>query len=199
MTRKTLTAFAVIAIGMTMLLLASCSFLIPNTIKITNMSAGSVEITCESFTDGTTCTIPAYGSVTKTVSTGTTSIYIKEQGMYYQKGFEVVELNASGTVELTPDTSWVRLVNNSGYEISSAKLVYNFNCDNAGKTLSSTVVANGGEIWMMVTNPFSKKTLSYVVDGKPYNSMLAFTSPKNGNVLVITLKSLTEIEQSYSS
>ncbi|GEM_PF-4369581 len=198
MTRKTLTAFAVIAIGMTMMLLASCSFLIPNTIKITNMSAGAVEITCDSFTDGTTCTIPAYSSVTKTVSTGTTSIYVKEHGMYYQKGFEVIELNASGTVELTPDTSWVRLVNNSGYEISSAKLVYNFNCDNAGKTLSSTVVSDGGEIWMMVTNPFTGKTLDYVIESKSYNSIMSFDSPKTGKVLTITLKSLTAIEKSYS-
>ncbi len=198
MTRKTLTAFAVIAIGMTMLLLASCSFLIPNTIKITNMSAGAVEIKCDSFTDGTTCTIPAFGSVTKTVSTGTTYIYVEEQGMYYQKGFEMIELTASGTVELTPDTSWVRLVNKSGYEITSAKLVYNFNSDNTGKTLASTVVSNGGEIWMMVTNPFTGKTLDYVIESKPYNSIMSFDSPKTGKVLTITLKSLTEIEKSYS-
>ena len=114
MTRKTLTAFAVIAIGMTMLLLASCSFLIPNTIKITNMSAGAVVITC---------TIPAYGSVTKTVTAGKDSIFVYKKGMYYQsKEFETIKLNASGIATLTPDTAWIRLVNNSGKTITSASI-----------------------------------------------------------------------------
>ncbi len=198
MARKTLDAFAVIAIFIIILLVTSCDMLVPRTIKITNMSAGSVEISCDSFTDGTTCTIAPYSSVIKTVATGTTSIYVIEQGMYYQKGFEVIALNASGTVALKPDTSWVRFVNNSVYEISSATLVYDFTYGSDGKALASKTVPSGGEIWMMVKNPFTGKTLDFMIDGKRYNSIIAFDSPETGKMLTITLKNMTKIEKSYS-
>jgi len=168
--------------------------MIPNTIKITNMSAAAVEITCDSFTDGTTCTIPAYGSVTKKVSTGTTSIYVEEQGMYYQKGFEVIELNASGTVELTPDAAWICLVNNSGATITSAKINSEyFSCDENGETLSSKVVADGDEIWVLVSNPFSKQVLYYDIGGETYHSAVPYNSPEEGKAMILRVDSTTKV------
>ncbi len=195
MNRKPRTFLALAAMTIVLLLLgSSCSFLLSNQVKITNMSAASVTITCEDFVDGATCTIPAYGSVTKTVTTGKDSIYVEEEGLYYQKGFETITLNASGTATLTPDTAWIRVLNNTGSVITSASIYgETFHYNSSGES-TGTSISSGSESWVMITTAFSSSTLDFVIGGKTYHSGVPYSSPKMGTYITLKVNSTSSVE-----
>ncbi len=196
MNRKPRAILALAAMTLVLLLLASsCSFLISKEVTITNASAGWVTITCYEFLDGTTCDINPGGSVTKTVSADTTSIQIIESGIFYQGGSEVVELNASGSVSLHPDTAWIRVINDSGSVITSASIhgeTFQYSADGS-KT--GTTISSGSESWVMIKTAFSSSRLVYVIGGSPYQSGIPYGSPKVGSYMTLKVKSTTEVEK----
>ncbi len=190
MTRKTLTAFAVIAIGMTMLLLASCSFLMPKEVSLVNNTPAAVIVNSQAFIGEQSVTVPANGSTTVYVSSDTTSILVNEEGMYYQMVVETLKVTTNGKATLTPNASWICIVNDTDDTLTYASYsTYKFDCDSSG-TKTVTSIEPNQEKWLLVSSGISSGDISFAVTGNssPYKTGISFSAPEIGKFMKLAIK-----------
>ncbi len=175
-----------------LLLVSSCSGLLPKKITITNASSGYVTIKSSAFLDGTEETLGPGGSVTKSVNGDAETILVETNGKYFEKAIKTYTIKSNGSVTLEPDYAWIRLVNNSGSTISNASIsTEDFKFDANGDE-TSTTVDDGSEIWLRATETVSG-TLYFEYQGNQRNINTPCSSPDKGKTLVLTMNALTSI------
>ena len=181
---------SVLILSIIILLVSSCDLLLVKEINIFNPTDEPVEVKCYDVKESNTFTIPAFGTVTKTVSSSCPSVMLFEEGRYYNIAHETKYLSSSGsTITLSPNCAYIKIKNLTGSTVSEAKygfqtFFYDENMLYAGSTIQPYF-----ERWIRISSYdfIISEPIKYKIGPTQYQTIQSVSPPKMGTTLAINL------------
>jgi hypothetical protein len=157
-----------------------------------NSTDAPITVTCSSFIDENTITIPAFEDRTANVKGYVDSVRLYTNGKYYQNNNESVKLSSYTTIGriLTPNCSWIELVNYTSNNIPSASIDSQYFFYNENEIYTGATIASNENKYLRYKNKYGISNYEYIecyINETFYKSNRSYYMPQNGTTDTIYL------------